>query len=135
MSEQLKAAPDGVLIEAYLKMRKLRDEAKRAFVVAQKPTLDGMQAIENEMLRRLNESETDSKSSDKGTAYVTSKKSATLMDREAFFNYVHSNDAWDLADLRANCAAVEKFGEANDGELPPGVKFNVEKAVNIRKKT
>ena len=130
----LTAASEGALIEAYLKLRKKRDLAKAEFNQQQKPVLDGMRAVEAELLRRLTESDLDSFATDVGTAYTTTKRSASLEDRAAFFEYVQEHDAWNLMDYKANVTAVTSFSEENGGSLPPGVKFRAEQSVNIRLK-
>jgi len=67
-----------------------------------------------------------------GTAYKTTKKSASLADAAAFRRYVIGSEAWDLIDWKANVSAVEVF-LTEQQQLPPGVNFSQREVVGVRK--
>jgi hypothetical protein len=67
-----------------------------------------------------------------GTAYKTTKKSASLADAAAFRRHVIGTEAWDLVDWKANVSAVETFLSENQ-QLPPGVNFSQRDVVGVRK--
>jgi hypothetical protein len=67
-----------------------------------------------------------------GTAYKTTKKSASLADAAAFRRFVIGSEAWDLIDWKANVSAVETF-LTEQQQLPPGVNFSQREVVGVRK--
>lgn len=66
-----------------------------------------------------------------GTGYWTTHKSASVADREVFFNFVKETEAWDLLETRASKLAVESYIEGNKQEVP-GVNFSQIQVFNIR---
>lgn len=69
-----------------------------------------------------------------GTAYKSSRTTASLADPAAFMNYVISHQQWDLLDRRANSTACKAFAEEHKA-LPPGVNLSTVESVNIRRKS
>lgn len=67
-----------------------------------------------------------------GTIMVNERKSATLNDVEAFRLFVVNMGEWDLADLRANAPAIQKFVDDN-GTLPPGVNLSTFRTLGVRR--
>ena len=67
-----------------------------------------------------------------GTAYRSERTSVTVADKSAFMDYIESNKAFDLLDVRANKTAVEGFMAENQ-DVPPGVNIRREVAVNFRR--
>lgn len=57
-----------------------------------------------------------------GTAYTSTRYSASLPDAEAFMEFVKTTGAWDLMDRKANSTAVKDYVTKN-GKLPPGVNL------------
>jgi hypothetical protein len=75
----------------------------------------------------------DSMSTASGTAYTTTRTTASLADPEAFMNYVITNQKFDLLDRKANVTAVKAFVEQNE-TLPPGVNLASISTVGVRRK-
>lgn len=67
-----------------------------------------------------------------GTAYSTTRYSASLKDPQAFMEYVIKSEAWDLLDRKANATAVRDF-IATNGSEPPGSKLSVVRSVGVRR--
>ena len=114
----------------------LRDKIK--FLEAEqketlKPYQDTLEKLGNVILAHLNETGANSVSTDAGNAHITPRKSATVSDMNAFFEYVKSNNAWDLMDRKANVTTVSEFVEEH-GAAPPGVNYSVEMRIGIRRK-
>jgi hypothetical protein len=65
-----------------------------------------------------------------GTAYFSSKKTATIADKAAFRRFVIGGELFDLLDWKANAIAVENFVKENK-ELPAGVNFTVEQTLRV----
>jgi hypothetical protein len=121
------------LIKGYVLLRdkKAAMEAKHREELA--PIREMMTKVENTMLQHMEETGTTSLSSKGvGTAYQTTRASATISDREAFKQYCEENDAWELADIRAGKTAIREMLESS-GELPPGVNWSTVVAVNFKR--
>lgn len=69
-----------------------------------------------------------------GTAYMTTRSTASLEDPDAFMRHVIGTEAWELLDRRANTPACRDFAEQNGGALPPGVKITSIATVGVRRK-
>lgn len=126
--------PESTLVALYIKMRELRAARKDAYTLDDDKDKKRMERIEGELLLRFQTQGIDSISvNGVGTAYKTTKTSATVADWDAFFSHVLQNEAWELLEHRANKKAVEQHKIENE-ELPPGVNWNEITAVNFRKK-
>jgi len=67
-----------------------------------------------------------------GTAYTTTRYTASLADPKAFMDYVISNSMFDLLDRKANSTAVRDH-VAEKGLLPPGVNLSSISTVGVRR--
>ena len=120
------------LVELNVQLREKKTVLKKAFDARCKPLNESMAEIENKMLEHLHSLGVESFKTKAGTAYVSKRTSATLGDRDAFWDYIFQNNMPELLELRAGKAACQEFLEAN-GELPPGVSWREEQTVNFRK--
>jgi hypothetical protein len=75
----------------------------------------------------------DSVKTEFGTAYATTRSSASVADRDTFMEYVKANEEWALLEVRVSKTAVDQYRSANDNELPPGINIREERVVNIRR--
>lgn len=120
------------LIRKYLKIR----DAKEALVAEQKKELarfnNALDKIEQMLLSEFNETGQDSAKTPYGTAYRSVRTSAKVADRDAFFDFVRENEAWDFLESRANKTAVQQFMEEHE-DLPPGVDVSRVTTINIRR--
>lgn len=132
MSIDLSSTPDGKLIEVFLQLRAKRDAAKAEFKKQQRPLLDAMDKVLNELLSRLNKTGLNNISTTDGTAYRSKRVSTRIEDKEAFRNFVQQGH-WEMLDMKANSPAVEEWMEAH-GAAPPGVVSTRESIVNVRSK-
>lgn len=143
------AIPAAKLIERYLQVR----DKKEALVKAQKEQLKPYDAlldkIEGMLLEQLNAGEANSVNTESGTAYKTTKTSATVDDWTKVLGYIREFDAWELLDARVNkTAVVEIMGElAKEADAAvaqglqvdpsmlviPGVKLSSIISVNVRR--
>lgn len=67
-----------------------------------------------------------------GTAMWTVHYSATVASRDAFFDFVRENNAFDMLENRVSKTAVRAYIDAH-GEVPPGVNFGSYRAFSVRK--
>lgn len=121
------------LIANYIKIREKKSLMKAEFDAKVAKFDEAQEKIEAYLLNFFNKAGIDSIKTPAGTAYASSRSSATVADWDAFFGYVQSNGAYELLEHRANKAAVEEFVAANSGDLPPGINFSTTKTVNFRR--
>src|SRR5579859_7878141 len=81
--------------------------------------------IEAKLLQVFNDTGMDSVKTEFGTAYKSTRSTASVADKDIFFEFVKSKDEWPLLEIRASKSAVEQFKAAND-ELPPGINWREE---------
>lgn len=67
-----------------------------------------------------------------GTAYVSSRTTMSVADKDAFMGHVRGNEAWELLEVRVSKAGVEQHLAAGEA-LPPGVNSRTERTVNVRR--
>lgn len=97
-----------------------------------KPYKEMWEKLTGAMMAYLNDTNSQSVKTGAGTVFLSSRKTASLEDADAFMRYVVSNEAWDLLDRKANATAVADYIEEHDAP-PPGVRFSVMETLNIRK--
>lgn len=97
-----------------------------------RPYLEVQEKLEMLILSWLNATNSKNVATEHGTAYITTRNSATVADMEVFWQFVQEKGLYDLIDKRANAPAVAEFIEAN-GSAPPGVNFRQMQDVNVRR--
>jgi hypothetical protein len=122
------------LVEVYLEIR----DAKKAFTKQAKAQAalfeQRLSKIENALHNHMQLHKLNSLPCDAGTAYLSTRNSASIADATAFRGYIIENRDWDLVDWRANPTAVEGFINEHD-TLPPGVNWSSREVVNVRSKS
>lgn len=126
------ALPSGKLVEIYIELRDRRAKRKAAFENEDADDKTKQEKIEGMLLQRFNAEGIDSIKSPAGTAYTSTRTSATVADGEAFFDFCRNNDAWDLVDKRANKTAIAAYRTEHD-DLPPGINWSETLVVNVRR--
>jgi len=125
---------DSALLKLYIGLRDRRAERKAAFMADDEGDKTKQDKIEAEVLRRFQERGIDNMSARGiGTAYRSTRASATVADWDSFLKHVQQEEAWELLERRVNKTAVEQFKAAND-DLPPGVNWSETQVVNFRRK-
>ena len=120
-------------VELYIKLRDRKAEMKAEFDAQVAGIQEKMDKLEAKLLEVFNKTGTDSVKTPFGTAYTSTRVSATAADREAFMNFVRANEEWSLLEVRPSKTAVEQFRTANDNEIPPGLNIREERVVNVRR--
>jgi hypothetical protein len=120
------------LVGHYVRLRDKKAEHKAEYDAKVKKIDEALEKIEQKLLALFNESGMESVRTEAGTAYKSLQTSANVADRDAFFQFVKDNDAFELLEARVSKKAVEEFKAANE-ELPPGVNWNARFTVNIRR--
>lgn len=130
------AAPTQVniveIVEKYIKLRDKRDAIKNE--VKQKvATIEAAMAIaEGVLMDFFNKSGMDSAGCAAGTAFKTTRTSATVADWDSVIEYIKENEAWHMLEHRVSKKAIEEY-VATEGDLPPGVNWSAETTINIRR--
>lgn len=130
---KLSEAPDDVLVRKFVEIREARAQRKAKYTEDDSADKGRQEKIEAEFLRRFNErGSTSSACKGVGTAYLNNRTSASVADRDVFFNFLRDSDAWELLEMRCSKTAVEAYKAAN-GDLPPGVNWSEELTVGFRR--
>lgn len=122
------------LVANYIKLRDKKSELKKQYdekVAKVDAVMDKMAAI---ILKTFQDSGIDSARTDAGTAYISTRTSATVASREEFFGWVlqDPDERSIFLENRVSKVAVEQFKAAND-DLPPGVNYRSEITVGVRR--
>jgi phage host-nuclease inhibitor protein Gam len=113
-------------------MRDKKAQMKADFEASIAPLNEKMEKLEAKLLDVFNKTGMDSVKTESGTAYTTTRTTASVADRDAFMEYVKANEEWALLEIRAAKAAVEQYRAVHD-DIPPGVSIREERVVNIRR--
>lgn len=125
---------DATLLKLYIGLRDRRAERKAAYQADDESDRTKQDKIETEFLRRFQDRGIDNVSArGVGTAYRSTRVSATVGDWDCLLGHVQENEAWELLERRVNKTAVEQFRTVND-DLPPGVNWSETQVINFRRK-
>lgn len=119
-------------VSMYIKMRDKKAQMKAEFDASVAPLNEKMEKLEAKLLDVFNKTGMDSVKTEFGTAYTTTRVTASVADREIFMTHVRENDDWALLEVRAAKAAIEQYRE-NNNDLPPGISMREERVVNVRR--
>ena len=119
-------------VSIYIKMRDKKAQMKAEFDASVAPLNEKMEKLEAKLLDVFNKTGIDSVKTEFGTAYTTTRVTASVADREIFMTHVRENDDWALLEVRASKTAVEQYRETHN-DLPPGVSTREERVVNVRR--
>lgn len=100
-----------------------------------KPHKERLKQIEDDLFGRLVDRNSTSTSTDAGTAYISTLMNTKVEDATQLFDFLA--DHWDEygADIQINLskAAVQRFLEANNGLVPPGMSISHFQRLNIKR--
>jgi hypothetical protein len=120
------------MIQNYLRLRDRKKEIEsrhKAELAQYKITMD---QLEGWLLEAMHQTGLDSMKSPHGTAFKTTRTSASVRDWTATLAYIRANDAWQLLEARVSKLAVQDL--IKDTQKPvPGVETSSEVCVNVRK--
>lgn len=120
-------------VAMYITLRDKKAQMKAQFDADVAEVQERMDKLEAKLLEVFNNTGTDSVKTPLGTAYVSTRTSASVADKDAFLDFVRNSKEWSLLDVRASKVAVEQYRSANDDELPPGINVRTERVVNVRR--
>lgn len=120
------------VVEKYIMLRDKKAAMKKQFDESVKPVQDMMDQIEAVLLKTFDSAGLDSAKTEKGTAYVSTRTSASVADKESFLEFVKQSGEWPLIEVRAAKTAIETYKEEHQ-DLPPGINWSEERVVNVRR--
>lgn len=120
------------VVAKYIELRDKKAQLKAEYDMQIAPIEEKMSKIEGKLVEVLNQTGGKSISTPHGTVYTSVRSSASVADREAFFEYVKQNEEWALLESRASKTAVQEYRDLHQ-ELPPGINWREERIVNIRR--
>jgi len=125
---------DGSLLKLFIALRDRRARRKADYNADDAGDKEKQNNIEVEFLKRFNERGIDNVSSKEfGTAYRSTRVSATVADWDSLLEHIKADEAWEMLERRVNKTAVLQYKEENE-DLPPGVNWNETQVVNFRRK-
>lgn len=123
-------------VEQYITLRDKKTELKAKHKEELAPIDDLMETLESVFMQQLAALNADNLKTANGTVYMSTKKSASVADMDAFWAYIVTQGRWDLLDKKANVTGVEEFinDPANGGLPPPGVNWNSIRVPRVTKR-
>lgn len=120
------------VVAKYIELRDKKAELKHEYDFKVAKVDEVLTKIEAKLLEVFDSAGMDSVKTEFGTAYSSTRSSASVADKETFMNFIKENDEWSLMEVRAAKLAIEQYKDAN-GDLPPGVNWREERVVNFRR--
>ena len=122
----------GSLIDKFVLLRDRKREIEANHKAELVPYDRLMDEIGAKLLQYMQDNSFDHVAAPGGTAYQTTKNSATIRDAAAFREYVIEQEMFDLVDWRANAKAVFNF-ITDQGYIPPGLNTSSYTKVLVRR--
>lgn len=120
-------------IETYISLRDEIAQKKKAHEAEIAPLKERMDKIEAKFLEAFNRMGTDNMSvRGVGTAFRSTKTSASVADKESFMEFVKDGGNWHLLEVRAAKTAVDEYVSRHETP-PPGVNYNTMVSVNFQR--
>lgn len=119
-------------VSQYVALRDRKRQLEKQHSDQLKPFVDLMAELEGMMLDYMQRTGSSSIATDGGTAYLSTVPRATINDAHAFRSWVISNNAFELADWRANAPRIFEYIKDHNGQPPPGVNPSTFTSVRFR---
>ena len=113
-------------------MRDRKAELKAELDAKVAPLNEKMDKLEAKLLDVFNQTGMDSVKTESGTAYTTTRVTASVADKDVFMTHVRENDDWGLLEVRASKTAIEQYRSVHS-DIPPGISMREERVVNVRR--
>lgn len=120
------------VVEKYIKLRDLKSEIANEAKAKIAKLEDHMSKMEAALLAAFEEAGMESVRTKAGTAYRSTRASATVADWDAVLGFVRENEMWTMLERRVSKDAVVQYRQEHN-DLPPGVNWREEITVNIRR--
>jgi hypothetical protein len=120
------------LVAKYIELRDKKAEFKADMEAKLAKYDDALEKMESALLKVFDSTGMESVKTEFGTAYTSSRNTASIADPDAFMTFCKENDAWHMLQKRVSLPAVEQYKDEHQ-DLPPGLNWRVERTVNIRR--
>lgn len=120
------------VVTKYIQLRDKKAQIKAEYDVKVAKIDEVMDKVEGKLIEYFQDTGLESIRTDAGTAYKTTRTSATVADWDAFLAHVVDTENYHLLEHRASKKAVEEYKQVNE-DLPPGVNWREEIVVNIKR--
>lgn len=120
------------LVGKYIKLRDLKAKLDAEHKERIGPITTAMDRAEAALLQMFDQLGIDSAGCEAGTAYRTTKTSATVADMDAFLEFVKTNEAWHFLERRVAKTQVDEYVAANN-DLPAGINYSSMVSINVRR--
>jgi hypothetical protein len=120
------------LVETYVKLRDAKKVADDAHKQKMAKVNEALSKLEGKLLTELNASGAESIRTNAGTAFKSTKTSATVADWDATLQFVLEHGMYNMLEKRVSKQAVEEF-KAEHNDLPPGVTWREELTISVRR--
>jgi hypothetical protein len=121
-------------IGQYIACRNAIKAKNEAHDAEMKPLVDLSNMLTGWIQNFLDTAGVDNVKTSQGTAYSSTRYTASLADPAIFMDFVKKNNLYDLLDRKANVTAVKDYVEEHK-VLPPGVNLSAIKTVGVRAPT
>ena len=120
------------LVEKFIALRDQKSKMSTEYK-AQVAQIDSvLDQIEGQLLRDFNTHGMESVRTKSGTAYKSTRNSATVADWDYVLDFIQTNELWNMLERRVSKAAVEQYKDEH-GNLPPGINWREEITINVRR--
>ena len=120
------------LVAKYIELRDKKAQIKAEYDGKVAKLDENLDKIEAVLLKTFDSAGMDSVKTEFGTAYTSTRTTASVANTDVFMKYVVANEAWHLLEKRAAKSGVEQYKAEHD-DVPPGVSWRSERTVNIRR--
>ena len=120
------------LVAKYIELRDKKAQIKAEYDGKVAKLDENLDKIEAVLLKTFDSAGMDSVKTEFGTAYTSTRTTASVANPDVFMKYVVANEAWHLLEKRAAKSGVEQYKAEHD-DVPPGVSWRSERIVNIRR--
>jgi nanoRNase/pAp phosphatase (c-di-AMP/oligoRNAs hydrolase) len=119
-------------VDSYIRLRDMVSEKEQAFKEEKAKLQSAMDKLESLIMLRMDEQGVESVRTKSGTAYKSTRTSATVADWDQVLAFIQTNELWPMLERRVNKSVVEQY-KTEHGEVPPGVNWAAEYKVNVRR--
>lgn len=121
------------VIAKYIELRDLKAQMKVEYEAKVAPVQAAMEKAESYILAEMDRTGTEAFKTSAGTAYTSTRTSASLADWDMFKEFLAAqDDPFFYMDRRVNKSAIEAYTQDHH-DLPPGINWRAERVVGVRR--
>lgn len=120
------------LVEKYIDVRDKKAQYKAEADAKIVKFDDALAKMEAALLKVFDTTGMESVKTEFGTAYTSSRNTASIASPDEFMAFCKEHDAWHMLQKRVSVSAIEQYKDEHQ-DVPPGINWRVERTVNIRR--